>query len=88
MIDKIDTTQPLMEPGSPSGQANLPRIPPQNHADVSVQVDYASLIEQAIRQPQEDDQRVEQARRLLLSGELESLQNIREAAEYIERFGI
>lgn len=77
-----------MEPGSSSGQGNLPRIPPQNDADVSVQVDYASLIEQAMQQPEEDAQIVEQARELLLSGRLESPQNITEAAENIARFGI
>ena len=77
-----------MEPGASSGQASLPRIPPQNNADVSVQVDYAHLIEQAMEQQQADAQAVERARQLLLSGQLESPQNIREAAENIVKFGI
>jgi uncharacterized protein YoaH (UPF0181 family) len=88
MIDKIDITQPLMEPGASSGQANLPRVHPQNNADVSVQVDYASLIEQAMEQQQADAQAVERARQLLLSGQLESPLNIKEAAENIVKFGI
>lgn len=88
MIDKIDIRQPLMEPGASSGQTNLPRIPPPNNADVSVQVDYAALIEQAMEQQQADAQAVERARQLLLSGQLESPQNIREAAENIVKFGI
>lgn len=88
MIDKIDITQPLMEPSASSGQANLPRVSRQNGADVSVQVDYASLIEQAMEQQQTDAQAVERARQLLLSGQLESPQNIKEAAENILTFGI
>ncbi len=88
MIDKIDITQPLMEPGPSSRQGNLPRVPPQSDADVSVQVDYASLIEQAIQPPETDAQAVEQARQLLLSGRLDNPRNVKEAAENIAKFGI
>ena len=77
-----------MEPGASSGQANTPRVPPQNNVDVSVQVEYAHLIEQAMEQQQADAQAVERARQLLLSGQLESPQNIRQAAENIVKFGI
>ena len=88
MIDKIDNNQPLIEPGSASGQANQPRTLPKSGDDVSVQVDYASLIEQAMQTPQDDALRIQQARALLLSGELESPRNIREAAENILNFGV
>ena len=88
MIDKIDITQPLMEPGSSSGQGNLPRIGPQSGEDVSVQVDYASLIEQVMQPPETDAQAVEQARQLLHSGRLDSPKNIKEAAENIVKLGI
>ncbi|HUV65092.1 MAG TPA: hypothetical protein VMW24_14440 [Sedimentisphaerales bacterium] len=88
MIDKIDNKQPLIEPGPASGQANQPRTLPKAGDDVSVQVDYASLIEQAMQAPQDDALRIQQARDLLLSGELESPQNIREAAENILNFGV
>jgi len=88
MIDKIDNNQPLIEPGSASGQANQPRTLPKSGDDVSVQVDYASLIEQAIEEPQDDALRIQQARALLLSGQLESPRNIREAAENILNFGV
>lgn len=88
MIDKIDITQPLMEPGPSSGQANLPRVPPKSGEDVSVQVDYASLIEEAMQPPQTDAQAIEQARRLLLSGRLDNPRNVKEAAENIVKFGI
>ena len=88
MIDKIDANQPLIESGVSPGQPNLPRALPKSGADVSVQVDYASLIEQAMEQQQTDAQAVERARQLLLSGQLESPQNIKEAAENIVKFGI
>jgi hypothetical protein len=88
MIDKIDNNQPLIEPGPASGSANQPRPLPKTGDDVSVQVDYASLIEQALQTPQDEALRIQQARELLLSGELESPQRIREAAENILKFGV
>ncbi len=88
MIDKIDNNQPLIEPGSASGQTNQPRALPKAGDDVSVQVNYASLIEQALQEPQDEALRIKQARDLLLSGELESPRNIREAAKNILDLGV
>jgi len=88
MIDKIDINRPLFESGVSPGQANPPRALPKSGEDVSVQVDHASLIELATQSPQDDAQRVQRARELLLSGQLETPQNIREAAENIVKFGI
>lgn len=88
MIDKLDNNQPLIEPGPTSGQANQPRALPKSGDDVSVQVDYASLIEQALQTPQDEALRIQQARDLLLSGELESPRNVREAAENILDYGV
>ncbi|MHC4541476.1 MAG: hypothetical protein ACYS74_17120 [Planctomycetota bacterium] len=64
------------------------RTLPKNGDDVSVQVDYASLIETAMQPPQDDALRVAQARDLLLSGELESAWSIRETARTIVEFGL
>jgi hypothetical protein len=61
---------------------------PNDDEDVSVQVDYAYLIDEAMQSPQTDTQAVQRARELLLSGELESPENILEAAENIVTFGI
>jgi len=55
---------------------------------VDVQVDYGSLIEKAMQEPQTDAQIVQKARYLLMSGELESPERIRKAAENIVEFGI
>jgi hypothetical protein len=62
--------------------------PADNQVDASLQVTYDSLIEKAKEMPQEDAEAVERARRLLLSGRLESPENIRAAAENIAEFGI
>ena len=59
-----------------------------NDKDVSVQVNYASLIDQAMQATQADDDVVAAARELLLSGKLESPENIQAAAENIIMFGI
>lgn len=89
MIEKIiDTNQPLMEPGSSSRQPNSAGALPDNDKDVSVQVDYAALIDQALQHPQADAQLVRRARELLLSGQLESDQNVLEAARNITELGI
>jgi len=89
MIDKIDiTNRPLIEPGSSSGKPNSSGALPGNDMDVDVQVDYGSLIEKAMQEPQTDPQVVQKARDILLSGELESPERIRKAAENIVEFGI
>ena len=88
MIGKIDTNQLPLEPGSSSGQLNAPNALPNSHADVSVQVQYAHLVEKAMQLTQTDTERVEQVRELLLSGQLERPENIQKAAENIVKFGI
>jgi len=89
MIEKINiTNRPLIEPGSSSGKPNSSGALPGNDMDVDVQVDYGSLIEKAMQEPQTDPQVVQKARDLLLSGELESPERIRKAAENIVEFGI
>ena len=60
---------------------------PDNDADVSLEVDYASFIDKAVQIPPAEAGAVQRARELLLSGELESSENIRAAAEDIVEFG-
>ncbi|MHC4556828.1 MAG: hypothetical protein ACYS80_05930 [Planctomycetota bacterium] len=88
MIEKIDINRSPIESELSSRQPNSAGALPDNDADVSVQVNYASLIDQATQSPQTDTQLVQQARELLLSGELESLPRIRDAIEDILAFGI
>jgi hypothetical protein len=89
MIEEVDTNQirDFLEKSS-SRQPNSAGPLPNEDVDVSVQVNYASLIDKALQSPQTDDQAVQRARELLLSGQLETLENTREAAEYIVTFGI
>ena len=88
MIEKIVTNQLSLEPGSTAGQPNNTGALSNNDEDVSVQVKYTHLIEKALQQPHTDTQRVERARDMLLSGELESPLNCRKTAEKILKFGI
>lgn len=89
MIDEVDTNQirDFLEKSS-SRQPNSAGALPNDDADVSVQVNYASLIDNAMQGPQTDTQAVQRARELLLSGQLESPENVREAAENIVNLGI
>ena len=87
---EIDTNQiqNLLEQSSLSQPSSTNKILPNNDADASLQVDFASLIDQANQTPQEDTEAVQQAQELLLSGQLESPENTRAAAENIVEFGI
>jgi len=89
MIEQIGkNSQPLIESGSSSGQPNPPGAIRGNDVDVSVQVDYASLVDKASQPPKTDDQLVRQARELLLSGKLDSIDIIKGAAENILKYGV
>lgn len=89
MIGKIQANQirELLEALS-SRQPNTGGAVPNNNADVTVQVNYNSLIEQALQPSKADGDIVDAARKLLISGKLESPKNCRQAAENIVNFGI
>ena len=89
MIEKIDNSQiPDIPKESAPKQTNPPRIHAENGADASLQVNHDSLIEKAKQTPQEDANAVQRARELLSSGQLESSENIRAAAENMVKFNI
>jgi len=89
MIEKIDTNQiqdisekTMSKPTNAAGTVG------NNRTDVSLQIDYASFIAEAIQIPEADAKAVQKAQEMLLSGQLESMENIRAAAENIVKFGI
>jgi len=89
MIEQIGiNNQPLIDSGPSSGLPNLPGAIRGNDVDVSVQVDYASLVDKATQPPEMGDQLVQQARELLLSGKLDSIDMIKEAVENILKYGV
>ncbi|MFA6177094.1 MAG: hypothetical protein WC765_11010 [Phycisphaerae bacterium] len=55
---------------------------------VKTSVSYETLLASAQQLDTEDNQAVENARNLLLSGQLDTLENIKKAAENILKFGI
>jgi hypothetical protein len=87
MIEKIGFSQNIVQSGSLSKQTSAQDIQDKN-VDVSVRVDNSSLVETAQQCPQTDPNIVEKARQLVLSGELENPENIRQAAENIIKYGI
>lgn len=89
MIEKIPTNQ--IRDISEELSSRRPRsggAVPNSDMDVSVQVNYASLIDQAMQPSQTDADAVGAARKLLLSGRLENPKNFRAAAKNIIKFGI
>ncbi len=89
MIEKLDTNQihGFLEKSS-SRQPNSTAALPDNNMSASIQVDYASFIDRAMQTPKTDSKAIERARGLLLSGQLESLKNIKRAAKNIVTYGI
>lgn len=89
MIEKIDSNliRELLEK-SASQQADSPKPPATSQADASLDVNYASLLENAAQPPETDAQAVRQAQELLASGQLDTPENIRAAAENIVNYGI
>lgn len=89
MIGKIDPNQirDILEKSSKQHDC-AKALPINNGGDASLQVNYASLIEKAKQAQPPDPMAIQRARELLLSGQLESPENIREAAENIVKFGI
>ena len=89
MIEQIGTNnQPLIESGSSTAQPIPPGAKRGSDVDVSIQVNYASLVDKAMQPPQTDDRQVQQARELLLSGGLDSEEIIKGAIENILKYGI
>ena len=91
-MEKIDTNQipDFWEKSLPRQSEPAKAVPNNNNnnkADASLQVDYASLLEKAKNVPEADAKAVLRAQELLLSGQLESSENIRAAAENIIKFG-
>ena len=89
MIERINNNKvhDILKESS-SKLPELPKDSANNQVDALLQVNYNSLIETAKQLPQQDADAVQRARELLLSGELESPENIRKAAENIIKFGI
>ncbi len=89
MIEKIENNQvPNILKESSAMQSGPSNTPAKTGLDALLQVSYDSLIEQAKQIPPEDNSVVQQARELLLSGQLDNPENIRAAAEAIVTFGI
>ena len=89
MIEEINNNQvsDILKESS-AMQPNPSNTPANNQVDASLQISYDSLIEQAAQISPEDVSVVQRAHQLLSSGQLESPENIRAAAETIVTFGI
>ena len=87
MIEKIHN-QPLIEPEASSRKPNSAGAHADNDADVSLQVNYSSFIEKAMQPPKTDAQFIQRVKELLKSGQLDSKERIKEAAEYMVLFSI
>ncbi|MCK4913499.1 MAG: hypothetical protein KAI59_06560 [Planctomycetes bacterium] len=88
MIEKIDSNSNLAKPEMPSRKCDPIEEPTKTDVAASLEVNSADLIGKAMQTTQDDAAIVQKAQKLLASGELESDENIRQAAENIVKFGI
>lgn len=71
-----------------SGKPARARVASDSKADACVQVSHEAIIEKAKQMPAEDVNAVQRARQMILSGQLDTPENIRAAAENMVKFGI
>ena len=88
MLDKVNLNQVQNIHGEMPQAAGAASKQSCNNASCSTRIDFDALVEQAKQSPVADDAAVEEAKRLLNSGELESAENIQKAAENMIKFGI
>ena len=88
MIEKINNSQIQGFLDKSLKQTDVVKQAPKNNVDASLQADYASLIDKAMQTQESDASAVQKAKELLLSGQLDNPENIRQAAENIIKFGI
>jgi hypothetical protein len=88
MIEKINNEQlhKFVEKAGPQ-KPPASKARASNEPDATLQADFAPLIEQA-KLPPDESAAIEKARELLKSGQLETSENIRQAAENIAKLGI
>ncbi|MBN1505452.1 MAG: hypothetical protein JW955_01330 [Sedimentisphaerales bacterium] len=88
MIDNVvnDVGQALGKtPLPPPDPANMR---PSSDSDATIQMQFADILNRAREADETDNDAVEKARELLLSGRLTSPENVRGTAESIVNFGI
>lgn len=89
MIDKINTDQIRDMADQPAGRPpEAAKLPSGNLIDASLHVDYASLVDKAMQIPETHPGAVEEAKLLILSGKLDTLDSARDAARSILEFGL
>jgi hypothetical protein len=89
MIEKVENNQiQSILDKSPSGPPKNAPKPPAKHAEISIQVDYVSFIDAAMKIPKDDAHAVQRAKKMLAAGQLESPEYLRKAAQNMIIFGI
>lgn len=87
----INARNGVLGPAQTANQSDSPKVStqngPDNTQDASLQVSFDSLIEQAKQAPAEDGSAVARAKALIASGQLDTPENIQQAAQNILKYG-
>jgi hypothetical protein len=88
MIEKIDNNKVADVLKDISKQSGLSAPKTNNQEDASLQITHQDIIEQAGQVPSQNFNAVEEARKLIALGQLDTPENIRAAAQNIAKFGV
>lgn len=88
MIEKVNLNQIQHIQGEMTANTTGTSKSSESTQSCTTKIDFDELVERAKQSPADSEQSVEQAKKLLESGELESIENIRKAAENIIKYGI
>lgn len=88
MIDKIDNNKVSDIVKDVAKQSQPLNRSVADLADASLQISNESLIDKANELPSENTSAVEEAKKLIASGQLDTIDNIKAAAQSILKFGV
>ncbi|OHB49474.1 MAG: hypothetical protein A2Y10_16240 [Planctomycetes bacterium GWF2_41_51] len=88
MIDKVNNKQVSDILKDVAKQSQPLNRSVTDRADASLQISSESLIDQVKQIPSENTSAVEEARRLIAAGKLDTPENIKAAAQAILKFGV
>lgn len=88
MINRIDKNEISNIASQAKQQTQKQPSDTVNEPDTRIDVKYQQLLDKAAQPQQADRAKIEEAKRLLLSDQLDTTENIRKAAQNIAKYGI
>jgi len=91
MIENVNNNQINGMPANPLEQTGktTPKASGKKPVDMNIKADYKALGQKAIEADKTNNpEKIQQAQQMIASGEIDNIENIRQAAENIIKYGI